>query len=60
MLEKLNSYILKVPNQVDANSDNVLSRQEFHDMMNRNRLRHPFKRGELAFEELDKNKVGGK
>ena len=36
----------------------MLSRQEFHDMMNRNRLRHPsFNRGDKTFKKLDKNKV---
>ena len=44
--------------QVDKNSDNVLSRQEFHDMINRNRIRNPsLKRGEKAFKKLDRNKV---
>ena len=40
--------------------DKVLNIQEFYDMMNRNRFRHPFKRSKLAFQKLDKNKVGGK
>ena len=44
--------------QVDKNSDDVLSRREFHDMINRNRIRNPsLKRGEKAFKKLDKNNV---
>ena len=44
--------------QVDKNSDKVLSRQEFHDLMNRNRIRNPrMRRGDRAFEKLDTNKV---
>merc|ERR1711874_264208 len=40
----------KAIEKVDANSDNVLSRQEFHDMINRNRIRHPaVQRGDRAF-----------
>ena len=43
---------------VDANKDKVLSRPEFHDLMNRNRIRNPFvTRGEKAFKTLDKNGV---
>ena len=46
------------PFQVDKNSDKVLSRQEFHDLMNRNRIRNPrMRRGDRAFEKLDTNKV---
>ena len=44
--------------QVDNDSDDELSREEFHDMMNRNRIRNPVKRGDKAFAELDTNKVG--
>ena len=43
---------------VDANKDKVLSRPEFHDFMNRNRIRNPsVARGEKAFKTLDKNGV---
>ena len=43
---------------MDGNKDKALNRQEFHDMMNRNRIRNPVAvRGEKAFKTLDKNRV---
>ena len=44
--------------KVDKNKDNALNRLEFHDLMNRNRLRNPsVRRGDRAFTALDTNKV---
>ena len=45
--------------EVDKDSDEELSLTEFHDMINRNRVRKATQRGEKAFAELDTNKVAG-
>ena len=46
--------------KIDKNQDLELSRPEFHDMMNRRRLRNSGreKTGEKAFATLDANKDG--
>ena len=46
--------------EIDKNQDSELSRPEFHDMMNRRRLRNSGreKTGEKAFTALDVNKDG--
>ena len=44
--------------KVDKDNDKAFSRAEFHDMMNRGRIRQPsLSRGDRAFKSLDKNGV---
>ena len=48
----------KAIEKVDANNDKMMNRREFHDLMNKNRIRNPaVGSGDRAFTSLDKNKV---
>ena len=51
-------FVLKLQLQIDENNDKVLNGVEFHNLMNKSRIRKSsIGKGERAFQNLDKNKV---